>query len=104
MLFNEIKNLTFKWLINEAQSCINKILDKLLTNNLNLNKSICEQFDKIVKRLIQVTETPDECVESILFYENVKFVELFQLKVKLHMTYLSNSMQKLLIFSILKRT
>jgi len=75
-----IKKIT-KWLINEAQSYINKLLEKILTTNLNLNKYIFEKFDKIIKRLVTVTETPDECVDLIKFYENVKMVELFNLKV-----------------------
>jgi hypothetical protein len=54
-----------------------------MSNNLKFNKSICERFDKIVRNLTRLADTPDECVEMLKYIDSAKFVEFYQLKVVL---------------------
>ncbi len=70
-----------KWILKEAKSFIENILNKVSTNNLKFNRYICERFDKIAARMTKPTSTSDECVDALKFIENLKFVESFELKV-----------------------
>lgn len=56
-------------------------MEKISSNNLKFNRYICERFDKITAQMTKHTSTPDECVEAIKFIENLKLVEIFELKV-----------------------
>lgn len=71
-------------LLERANQCIEIIVNKIMFNNLNLNKSICERFDKIVQTMTQYGETPEECVNLIKYVENARFYEVFQLKEKIY--------------------
>ena len=68
-----------KWLRDEAQNYIDKMINKILSNNLKFNRSICEKFEKILSRITKKAETPGECVELLKFIENVRYVECYQL-------------------------
>ncbi|CAF0857841.1 unnamed protein product [Brachionus calyciflorus] len=69
-----------EFLLDRANNCINIILDKILNDNLTLNKTICERFDKIVYTMTQYGATPEECVKLIKYVENARFYECYQLK------------------------
>ena len=68
-------------MLDELQICIDKLLNKILTDNYQLNKSICERFDKIASTMAKQGATPDECVELIKFTNHARHVESFQLQV-----------------------
>lgn len=71
-------------LLERANQCIEIIVNKIMFNNLSLNKSICERFDKIVQTMTQYGETPEECVKLIKYVENARFYEIYQLKEKIY--------------------
>ena len=70
-----------QWLIDRARSLADTMITNIMNKNRNFNRTICRQYDVIVKKISAQSETTEELVKQIDYVEKLHSGELIQLRV-----------------------
>lgn len=68
-------------LITKTKTYTDKILGKIIQDNSNLNRMICNSFERMSAKVLKEATTPDECMELLQCIENYRNLECPKLKV-----------------------
>ncbi|KAH3881436.1 hypothetical protein DPMN_005362, partial [Dreissena polymorpha] len=71
-----------QWMIDRALHLIKRMVDNIVTVSEGFNRSICKQYDKIVKSIMRHAEKTDELVAQMKYVEGLRAGELLHLKEK----------------------
>ena len=68
-------------MIDRARHLVQRMVDKIIATSEKFNRSICKQYDNIVKKITIQSETTDQLVQQMKYVESLRAGELLQLKV-----------------------
>ena len=88
MLFNQefffqLFFIIIKCLLEDIEKLMNKIFNRIMSDNTQMNKMICQSFEKMATKVLTPANTPDECVELLEFINVCRSIECVKLKVNI---------------------
>ena len=72
-----------QWMIDRARHLIQRMVNNIISVSEKFNRNICKQYDSIVKKITEQSETTDQLVKQMKYVESLRAGELLQLKVRL---------------------
>ena len=68
-------------MIDRARHLIQRMVNNIISVSEKFNRNICKQYDSIVKKITEQSETTDQLVKQMKYVESLRAGELLQLKV-----------------------
>ena len=68
-------------MVDRSRHLVKRMVDNITSVSEKFNRSICKQYDKIVKNITNQSEKTDELVAQMKYVESLRAGELLQLKV-----------------------
>ena len=70
-------------MIDRSRHLVQRMVDSIIATSEKFNRNICKQYDNIVKKITEQSESTDELVKQMKYVESLRAGELLQLKVSL---------------------
>ncbi|KAL3852322.1 hypothetical protein ACJMK2_015979 [Sinanodonta woodiana] len=74
-----------QFMVDRARLLVKEMVDKIMTTSEKFNRSICQQYDGIVKKITFQSEQTDQLVTQMKYVESLRAGELMELKDKQEM-------------------
>lgn len=68
-------------MVERARHLSGILINHIITTSSRFNRSICTQYDGIVRRITAQSETTEQLVQQQAFVENLHVKELVELRV-----------------------
>ena len=68
-------------MIDRSRHLVQRMVNSIIATSEKFNRSICKQYDNIVKKITEQSESTDQLVKQMKYVEGLRVGELLQLKV-----------------------